>query len=488
MPPSRRPLARRDLLKAGAAARALASSRTASSADEGRPFVTLPYLQLGDASRLRAREQVVVVWHAADRDAAWAVDFRSEGASNWSPGRPAAWERVAVETIDPHRVYRVLVDGLDPGRPFEYRVRLGGKPVFTARGRARKRADQPWRCVVMGDVGTNSAPQKQVAVEVHRADPDFVLIPGDVMYSNGRISEYRTNYFPIYNAAAPDPSAGAPLIRSTPFFAGLGEHDCGQPLSRHPDGFAFFMYFSLPLNGPALDGGGPHAFPLGGSPDRQRAVLAATGPRYPRMATYSFDYGNAHWVVLDTWNPAVDWTDPVLRSWLAADLAGAEDATWKLVSSYLPPFNSSTAYPHTQKMRLIVDLLEEAGVDVVFSGYAHSYQVTYPLRFQAEPKPPRRIADPGHPIPGRFRYDRSFDGRTRTRPDGILYITTGGGGNPSLHSPEQTDNPRTWQEYTVKYNASVHHFSLLEADGASLTIRQVRQDGAELDRIVLTKA
>ena len=99
------------------------------------------------------------------------------------------------------------------------------------------------------------------------------------------------------------------------------------------------------------------------------------------MANYSFDFGNAHWTVLDTWNPHCDWNDPAPRQWLHDDLASAHAATWRFVSCYLPPFNSSTKYPHTQKMRIVADILEEAGVDIVFSGYAHSYQRTYPLRF-----------------------------------------------------------------------------------------------------------
>ena len=31
------------------------------------------------------------------------------------------------------------------------------------------------------------------------------------------------------------------------------------------------------------------------------------------MANFSFDYANAHWIVLDS-NPYVDWTEPSLRA------------------------------------------------------------------------------------------------------------------------------------------------------------------------------
>ena len=40
-----------------------------------------------------------------------------------------------------------------------------------------------------------------------------------------------------------------------------------------------------------------------------RAFTEAAGEAYPRMTNFSFDYGNAHWTVIDS-NPYVDWTDP----------------------------------------------------------------------------------------------------------------------------------------------------------------------------------
>ena len=282
------------------------------------------------------------------------------------------------------------------------------------------------------------------------------------------------------------PESGAPLLRSVPFLGGLGQHDTGQTLDQFGDGFAHYMYWSFPLNGPVREVGDANAFPLVGNEAQRSAVLAATEDRYPRMANYSFDYGDAHWVVLDSWNPHINWNDPQLREWLRNDLESI-DATWKFVSSYLPPFNSSTAYPHTQKMRVIVDILQETGVDIVFCGYAHSYQVTYPLHFTPTSNPDGPIRDPGYEIPGTFEFDRAFDGKTKTKPNGILYITTGGGGNSSLHSPEQTDNPRTWQPFTVKYNASVNQFTDLRINDRHLVLRQVDVNGKLIDEFRVSK-
>ena len=99
----------------------------------------------------------------------------------------------------------------------------------------------------------------------------------------------------------------------------------------------------------------------------------------------------------------------------------------------------------------------------------------------------RGVRAAGYEIPGKFELDREFDGKTKTRPSGILYITTGGGGNASLHSPEQTDNPDTWQPFTVKYNASVNQFTDLRMDGNLLALRQIDLNGKLIDEIRISK-
>jgi hypothetical protein len=178
----------------------------------------------------------------------------------------------------------------------------------------------------MGDCGTGSKEQKKVSYQVHRHDRDFVFIPGDIVYNKGRISEYRTSFFPVYSPEEPAPEAGAPLLRANLFLAGVGrhrhsasnpsqavvrttlflagvaQHDTEAALNKHPDGFAYYLYWSQPLNCLALKAGTSNTYPLGGSTVQQKALLDTAGERYPRMANFSFDYGNAHWTVLNTWN------------------------------------------------------------------------------------------------------------------------------------------------------------------------------------------
>src|SRR5262249_17039034 len=157
------------------------------------------------------------------------------------------------------------------------------------------------------------------------AKPDFIFIPGDIVYGSGRISEYRTKFFPNYNTDEPSQANGAPLLRSVPFIAAPGNHDTALAnFQRFPDALAYFLYWDQPLNGPVAPADAvkvSHTL-AGSSKTAQDIFLAGAGSRYPRMANFSFDYGNSHWTILDA-NTYMDWNNPSLREWLRKDLEAA---------------------------------------------------------------------------------------------------------------------------------------------------------------------
>jgi hypothetical protein len=454
----------------------------------GDPFIVKPYLQLGDLPKLGSSEPLRVMWQAADdRTAKWAVEVRQEQHGPWRQAVGMA-ARLIDTGDEPYRVFSAQLTRLKAGAAFDYRVSKNGEIVFAARGKARAAVEQPYRFAVTGDTGANTDQEKRVVYQIHRADPDFFAIAGDIVYSTGRMSEYRQKYFPIYNADVAGPETGAPLIRSRLSFAAIGNHDAGtSDLTRDPDGQGYYLSWALPLNGPYAQAGLPNTQILKGPPEGLKLQLAMLRSTFPRMANYSFDYGNSHWTFIDS-NVYVDWSDAYLRNWLARDLAAARHATWKFVVFHHPPFNSSRAHFNEQQMRLVSDIFEHRGVDIVFSGHVHNYQRTHPLKFLAKPAADRtfKAASP-YVIDGDFELDTTFDGADDTTPEGVLYIVTGAGG-AGAYDPDQTENTPTWQPFTKKFVSDVYSFTVVDVDGGKLTLRQVSETGDELDRIVVTKA
>jgi hypothetical protein len=453
------------------------------------PFTVKPYLQIGHSPALG---KIVLVWHAAEADATWKVEYRPGTGRRWQPAKEPSSRRIAIPGAEPHRVYHVALTELEPGGTLAYRVHKGGKLVFEAEGRAPKAADQPHRFVALGDCGAGTPEQREIAYRAFKLKPDFVMVTGDIVYSKGLISEYRDKFWPVYNADEASPASGAPLLRSMPWIAAPGNHDiASRDLGKTPDGLAYFYYWFQPLNGPEGKEGGSLVAPVLGPEENKKAFLDAAGNAFPRMANFSFDYGNAHWTVLDA-NATVNWTDPELQRWVARDLAGASAARWRFVSFHQPGFHSSKTHFNEQYMRILAPIFEAGKVDVVFSGHVHNYQRTYPLHFvPAAINGAAPILNDGKPsktrrVDGKWTLDRSFNGQSDTTPVGVIYIVTGAGGQ-HLYNPEQQDDPDSWQEFTFKHVSKVFSLTLAEVDGSTLTVRQLTADCDEVDRFIITK-
>jgi hypothetical protein len=314
-----------------------------------------------------------------------------------------------------------------------------------------------------------------------------VFFTGDIVYGAGRISEYRHHYFPIFNADEASATTGAPLIRSVPTIGAPGNHDSGRPnFQRYPDAMAYFLYWDQPLNGPrtSLDAKGIPAVNPG---DKGRTeFLAGAGDRFPRMGNFSFDYGNSHWTVLDS-NNYVDFTDQELRAWVKKDLESARNATWRFVGFHHPGFNSAKEHFDDQWMRLLSDIFEEEKVDVVFMGHVHNYQRSFPLTFAAKPGPDGKMLAKNGDVAGDFKLDKDFgDGMKNTKPKGVIYIVTGGGG-AGLYNPEMQKMPETWQPFTDKFISEVHSFTVVDIDGKKMKVKQISETGEQVDAWQIVK-
>jgi 3',5'-cyclic AMP phosphodiesterase CpdA len=304
--------------------------------------------------------------------------------------------------------------GLTPGEPCLYRIRIGGEVI--SEGHAFRAApaapDAPLRFVTLGDSGNGSQAQADVAAFFGALAPDLVLHTGDAVYEFGAPSELDRGYFLPYRD----------LIDDIPFYVALGNHDTYWDGGRSLLGSLY-----LPVND------------------------ADFTERF-----YSFDVGEAHFVALDTNG---DIAPPSVQlDWLAADLAAHADARWRFVFFHHPPYSSGRPEFDPDLRASLVPLLEQYGVDLVFSGHDHIYHRSYPM---TDDTVVDAAEDPDYVDPG-----------------GPVYIVSGGGGK-SLHSSAP-------QPFTA-FTEVTFHFVVVDVSGPSLTLRGIRQDGTEMDRMTITK-
>ncbi|CAN5663553.1 hypothetical protein BH10CYA1_BH10CYA1_51890 [soil metagenome] len=462
----------------------------AADKPESEPlFFAKPYLQLGNHPHLAAKESEDLLWLSKAKKN-WAVDVKPHESKVWTPITKPINHHLLANSLQPNlEIFSCELTGLKPGSLFDYRVRTDKEQVFQATGLARKTTKQPLRIVVFGDCASGSKSQPKIAFECGKQNPDLIVVPGDIVYQFGKFSEYTKKFFPVYNSDESAPTIGAPLTRSHLFVPVLGNHDIAYDhssyntnLDRHPDALAFFTLWSQPHNGPITKVGAKCATPIIGTEEHKSAFLKTAGSNFPVMANYSFDYGNTHWTVLDG-NYYMDWTDSALRDWVRKDIVGAKNARWKFVTFHQPGFSDDVAHSLEQRMRLLADIFEETGVDVVFAGHVHNYQRTFPLFFKVVRQDGKPVMNPDGTVSGTFTLDKDYDGKSVTKPKGVIYIVTGAGG-ANLHAEKQQSNK---VDFVCKYNSDIHSITVCDINGDTMNVRQITEDGAPLDEFKLTK-
>ncbi|MCK4375424.1 MAG: metallophosphoesterase, partial [Candidatus Brocadiae bacterium] len=158
---------------------------------------------------------------------------------------------------------------------------------------------------------------------------------------------------------------------------------------------------------------------------------------------YSFDYGNAHFIVLDT---EVRAEREEMLEWLEHDLAEA-NAEWTFVCYHIPTFNIG-GHGSTWGQDDFLPMMERHGVDFVVCGHSHLYERFLP------------IGQPGK------------------KP--LIHIVSGGGGAPTYAA-----------EYSPTLAGGIGrselHHCVFEVDGNRCEMTVRRPDGSVIDALSLIK-
>jgi PKD repeat protein len=238
---------------------------------------------------------------------------------------------------------------------------------------------RPTRAWIIGDSGRGDQNAMDVRdayyTAVGSAPTHLWLMLGDNAYDTGTDGEYQSKLFDIYPT----------ILKQSVLWPTLGNHDSATANSVAETG-PYFDIFTLPTAG---ESGG---------------VSSGT------EAYYSFDYGNIHFVVLDSTDTPRTPGSTMLM-WLASDLAAtAQD--WIIAVWHHPPYSkgshdSDLEAPLMEMRANVVPILDDYGVDLTFTGHSHSYERS-------------------SPIEGHYGLSGTFD---------ASMLTAGGDGDPASDGP-----------------------------------------------------
>ncbi|MEI6286450.1 MAG: metallophosphoesterase family protein [Bacillota bacterium] len=187
-------------------------------------------------------------------------------------------------------------------------------------------------------------------------------------------------------------------------------------------------------------------------------ALPQNGPDKLKGITYSFDYSNAHFIVLDTqYGEEANLVPnllPLQAAWLERDLA-ASDKTWKIVVMHRPLYNNTRAESHPQLRTAFAALFSKYHVDVVFNGHDHVYARTFPL----------------------------LDGKATDNARGTVYVNCGRSGSKkhplgmvATSLDDSYYNPVDQPNYVE-----------VEITDTRFALKALKQDGAVIDTCVIQK-
>ena len=92
---------------------------------------------------------------------------------------------------------------------------------------------------------------------------------------------------------------------------------------------------------------------------------------------YSVTYGNVYFAVINYTGTKTQLREAL--SWLKED-AAKSDAAWKILCMHQPSYYTNITGGNAEINELVPAVLDEAGIDFVFSGHDHSYARTQPLK------------------------------------------------------------------------------------------------------------
>ncbi len=249
----------------------------------------------------------------------------------------------AVDTLTPETVdttsVRTAAFTIPPPTAADYTFRTSPVPGTAANSRI-------W---VVGDCGRGSATQAAGRDAYYNwmgnRTPDLNLQLGDNAYNSGTDTEYQSGYYAMYPT----------IFRKMTQWSCLGNHDANNGNTDPLQNWPYFDMFTFPTAGEC-----------GG---------VASGTEH----YYSFDYGNIHFISLDSQTTLANRTANSPQAvWLQNDLASTT-RTWIIVMFHHPSYSkgshNSDAEAQMVLMREVYNpIMEAGGVDLVLNGHSHNYE------------------------------------------------------------------------------------------------------------------
>eukprot|EP00128_Syssomonas_multiformis_P008765 Colp12_sorted_trinity150504_noHs@23214 len=240
-------------------------------------------------------------------------------------------------------IHRVVFKNLQPKTTYFYKCgdeSVQASETFKFTTPAQVGRNNPVVFSVIGDVGQTSYSIDTYKHVVGDESIEVAVHVGDLSYANSVQTRW-DNWGRIVEKVS----------AQTPYMVAVGNHEVEKSSELGKNFLAYQTRFATPDNGMSSE--------------------------YKNL-WYSFNVGNAHWIILNSYSSFTKGTDQY--NWLVADLASIDRSAtpWVFVLVHAPWYNSNEAHQDEKEsygMKAAMEkLVFDAKVDVVFAGHVHAYE------------------------------------------------------------------------------------------------------------------
>ncbi|UCD29660.1 MAG: metallophosphoesterase, partial [Planctomycetota bacterium] len=353
-------------------------------------FIRGPFLQNAQTNR------ITICWETDEPVPATVKVFEQNGKILRS-----------VKTASKALRQEVSIDELEAGEKYRYEVKSRAKSSTPLGGTfcTPPPPGTPIEFVAWGDSRNHPHTCEEIAKSILKIGVPFSVHTGDLVGGKTGLSRWNPQFF--------EPCRD--LLRSSVIWPAIGNHELEKDPEEHDGRIAFTQIFAL-----------PHT------------------EHY-----YSFDYGDAHFLVLDSNHDF--WNNQAQYHFAAADLE-ATRARWRFAVWHHPAFSSGSYSNETYMRTRYCPLMARHNVDVIITGHDHNYQRSKPIKHHYEPNQKHHY----------------------------IHLVSGGGG-ARLYSVREGE---LWHEKGLPTNHYIH----FRIDGDLLQAKVVDLDDQVIDTFTIDKS
>ena len=198
---------------------------------------------------------------------------------------------------------------------------------------------------------------------------------------------------------------------------------------------------------------------------------------------YSYDYNNAHFMVLNSNDLNSDGTlSSEQLNWLTADANGSQKQ-WKIVALHKAPYSNGSHYDDKDVIGLRTQLsvlMPTLGIDIVLSGHDHVYLRTDAMNNNAAVESETKV----------LKYNGS-EYSAKLNPKGTVYVIDGCAGVKYYQTKDPALTDELFPRAEKIYDATAPVFSAIQIDGDKLYFDAYaveNGDAAKIDSFSISKA